>query len=213
MTIILFDYGGVLSDHHFPEAEAELSNVLGVDVPTVRALLSEKSEQGRLIREGRLSEVGFWSRVASLAGLDYLPAPAHVLTDAWCRTYTPNARLFKAVAQLRSFATTGVVTNIDPYRSKYLTDNIQILDLIDLYYPSFQFGYTKQAPQFWSELKQRIDPDLMQSRVMYVDDRNEHIESAVNVGFSGYRYDGDVGNLVQALTSWIECDPLEGISE
>ncbi|GAB3909028.1 HAD family hydrolase [Kibdelosporangium lantanae] len=201
MTVVLFDYGGVLGDHHIEAAEQELADWFHCGITEVRSLLSEKSEQGALFRANRITEPEFWRRVAARAGLAEVPAPDDVLMAAWCRTYKPNDQLFAMLSSLRQEATVGVVTNIDEPRSRYLMTEVRLMDHIDVYFPSYVAGVTKKAPEFWRWIRAQVA-----GRVMYVDDRQEHVDSAARVGFATCRYDGDPNRLADVLSAWVRED-------
>lgn len=189
--MIMADYGGVLADHHQQPAESELAGLLGIDIPKCRAFLSERSEQGRRFREDGITETEFWDRVALLAGISETLRPADaVLSRLWAETYRLNAEVFKILLSYRPTAAIGILTNVDPARSRYLTDVIRVNNLVDIYIPSFAYRATKYSPDLWKKANMAVRRRYPQATVIYVDDRPQHIASCEICGWRGILYEG-----------------------
>ncbi len=200
--IVITDYGGVLGDHHQDPAELMLASILGVDRDVCRSLLTERSEQGAAFREDRISEEIFWARVYELAGKERRDGPPDVtLSRLWAETYKLNQRVLWVLERLRARARLGVLSNIDPARSGYLVNIVGLLAHIDIYLPSYQFGAIKPKEALWRAADARVRSCFGHDvKVLYIDDRPEHVSACRQVGWEGVRYRG-VASLVAELST------------
>lgn len=188
--VLVVDYGGVLGNHHQDPAERTLASFLQVDRESCRRLLSEKSAQGAAFREDGISETEFWDRVFDLAGGSVKKRPANaVLSRLWSETYELNLDILGVLRAVRQTTPVGVLTNIDRARSAYLVGVVGILAEVDIYLPSYQFHAIKPKVEFWegaaAVLRDKFGEDV---RVVYVDDREEHVRTCEAVGWEGIAY-------------------------
>lgn len=180
--VILVDYGGVLGFDHIIENEDKLSHKLGLTRTELNNRISEKSINGRLYRENKLSEKEFWRRVAP--GIEVDAEIASSLTSMWMDTYRLNTEMMSYLQTLRIYAKVGILTNIDEGRSRLLEDIVEVEKNLDFYFPSYRYGSSKDSTSLWRILKE----ELQGYEVIYVDDRAEHIRSAETVGWKGIQY-------------------------
>src|SRR6185369_7379507 len=170
--VLVFDYGGVLSNHHQDPAEDCLAKLLGVSRDTLRLLCSEKSEHGAAFREDRISENDFWDQVFKLANnsIENRP-PNELLSRLWAETYAINKGFLEVLHKFRKSLPIGILTNIDRARSNYLLDVVGILNMIDIYLPSYQFMAIKPKAELWMKATVKIHETLGRNvQIIYVDD-------------------------------------------
>lgn len=182
MNILLVDYGGVLGFDHIIEKEELLAHELGLSQVDLNNRISEKSVIGRLYREHKLTEVEFWRQVGPTKVID--EEIASRLTQMWMDTYALNTDMLNFLQGLRKTIKVGILTNIDEGRSNLLTRIVGIEDNMDIYFPSYRYGYSKDNSKLW----RMIARELEGNQVIYVDDRPEHVQSANAVGWKGIKY-------------------------
>lgn len=180
--VLLVDYGGVLGFDHIIENEERLAKRLGLTQVELNNKISEKSIDGRLYREHKLSEVEFWTRVSPQVNID--ESIAKSLTTMWMDTYALNTEMMMYLQTLRDCMKVGILTNIDEGRSRLLEQIVDVKKNLDYYFPSYQYGFSKDDPWLW----RLIGEELKGCNVIYVDDRAEHVHSAELVGWKGIRY-------------------------
>jgi FMN phosphatase YigB (HAD superfamily) len=181
---IIFDYGGVVADHHQLPAEADLASLLQVSRHQLRELLSEKSLQGAAFRRAEIGESEFWSTVRRLAGSE--GSDIATMTKLWSLTYALNPDMVRVLRILTPYVQVGVLTNIDCGRSRYVKPLLASVSPAIRYFPSFRFGVTKPDTRLFEEVAQVLGPERTQaSRLLYVDDRQEHVDAALTVGWTG----------------------------
>ena len=198
-NVILLDYGGVLGYDHLIENEVLLGSKMGITPDELNERTSEKSKIGRAFRENRVSELEFWRNVSLN---DFLTeSMAHDFTKMWMDTYSLNKDMMSYLQSLRKCSIkVGVLTNIDIARSRLLEGILDIERNLDYYYPSYKYGFSKDSIQLWRLIKDELS-DI--KRVVYVDDRTEHIQSAKDVGWIGVQYTtlSDLSNQIDTILS------------
>lgn len=194
VSVVLFDYGGVVGDHHQDPAEGLLSSLLGVDKEKCRRLLSERSSLGREFRSNQITENEFWDGIASMAGIDTAAGrpPNALLSTLWSQTYSLNREVVSIMQDVRARSPVGLLTNVDRARSSYLIEQVRIMDYIDIFIPSWQIGDTKPGQNVWLAAQEIVMRHYTScNRIVYVDDRTEHVAAAASVvGWRSLLYEG-----------------------
>lgn len=184
--VLLLDYGGVLGYDHMLEEEKLLAKAVGLTQDELNDRIIEKTFPGRDFRENRITELEFW-RIVSRNKVTS-ESSSQVLTNMWMNTYSLNDEMMEFLKQLRQRIRVGILTNIDIGRSKLLKEILNVDANFDYYFPSFVFGYSKDTPQLWDLLNNKLKKDNDNLDIIYVDDRVEHVLSAKKIGWKGIRY-------------------------
>jgi FMN phosphatase YigB (HAD superfamily) len=183
--ILIVDYGGVLGHNHLDFAENKLAETFNVSRNKICELLSEKSEQGILFRENKISETMFWNIISEKANLINRP-PNNELSLLWAKTYELNTELSKLLSHIQKSTPIGILTNIDKARSHYLLNNISIVQTADFYFPSYKYGFVKSKKELWEIINNIILEKFNNDAIItYVDDRKEHIDTCKLYGWDG----------------------------
>ena len=196
--IVLFDYGDVIAKSRQNPAEAMLCSHLNIDRNLLRSLLSETSEQGNLFRKDAISEPEFWSIVLKKSGnlgVD-IPSPQE-LSKLWMQTYSNDSQMLALLDDIRGQSRTGILSNIDRGRSRELTKDASLMSRVDLFFPSYHFGYTKYDRELWESVDNHLEETGQKgdtTRVIYIDDRPAHVASAEQIKWQGILFEG-VGSL------------------
>ncbi len=184
--VLLLDYGGVLGYDHMLEEEKLLAKAVGLTQDELNDRISEKTFPGRDFGENRITELEFW-RIVSRNKVTS-ESSSQVLTNMWMNTYSLNDEMMEFLKQLRQRIRVGILTNIDIGRSKLLKEILNVDANFDYYFPSFVFGYSKDTPQLWDLVNNKLKKDNDNLDIIYVDDRVEHVLSAKKIGWKGIRY-------------------------
>ena len=184
-NVLLFDYGGVLGHDHLEEAERKLAQIMNVSVDEMNRRLSEKSFYGRAFRENKMTEYDFWEKVGGDALEQYQP---NELTQMWMDTYSLNREFYEFCGSLRLSSWVGVLTNIDIARSNLLKIILNVDNSFDFYFPSYEFGFSKDAPELWHKIDEAVRQRLSDIMIIYIDDRKEHVSSAQRINWKGILY-------------------------
>jgi FMN phosphatase YigB (HAD superfamily) len=188
-AIILFDFGGVVGKDHQDPAEKQLMDIFRVDRETIDSLLSETSPHGSAFRENSITEKQFWDEVYKQSGCLEKPLLEYSdLSMLFAQTYTYNECLLEIIFELRNFNRVGILTNIDHARSAYLINNLNIMKHFDLYYASYSFNSHKRKPGFWMLVNEELSSKFPRKKIVYVDDRIVHVESANQIGWIGIQH-------------------------
>lgn len=193
-NILVVDYGGVLGDHHQREKEEELASLLDVSRDECCKLISEKSVQGAKVREDKISEKEFWETVFHIAGTRKIDRLSYSqLTRLWAETYNFNNKIYNLLARVRKKHPIGVLTNIDRGRSRYLIDEVGLLNKIDIYLPSYRFKAIKPKAELWLQATDEIVNKYGRNiKITYIDDRQTHIDACSRFGWNGILFDNTV---------------------
>ncbi|RHH07888.1 hypothetical protein DW228_18315 [Bacteroides fragilis] len=188
--IILFDYGGVVAKDHQDPAEKELMDIFNVDRKTINSLLSEKTEHGAAFREGKISEKEFWDTVYLLSKFKGKCSYTYSeLSTLFAKTYEMNMNLLDIIQKIRERYIVGILTNIDYARSCYLVNQLNINIFFDLYFPSYLYNSNKRLSDLWITINKIIKNSYPNSEIIYIDDRDEHVLSANQIGWIGIKYE------------------------
>jgi putative hydrolase of the HAD superfamily len=99
-----------------------------------------------------------------------------------------NESMMKELGLLRARgAKIYLATNNDQERSNYVFDTLGLRERVDGAFSSWQIGFTKDDPNFWKALDQKLHvPDP--SHVLVWDDSEQNLEAARSVGYHGFHF-------------------------
>lgn len=81
-----------------------------------------------------------------------------------------------------------LITNQEKYRTKYLTEKLDVDSLADGFFSSSMLGVKKPDKAFYSQVLARIGFDGDMSKVFYVDDDLKNVTSAQEMGITTFFY-------------------------
>ncbi len=182
---VVFDYGGVFTDHYcFPYFQ-DLTNELQVDHHVANELLSEKSDHGKKYRLNQITREEFWKVVVK--GGNNPNVNIDRLESLWELSYQPDPRMLSLAHKLKlAGKKVALLMNTDTRRLKYISDNPIITKNIDHIFTSCETGFIKPDPLIFNEVIKslRVDP----AKIVYLDDRSSHTESARQLGINSIDY-------------------------
>ena len=205
---IQLDYGGVVADHYSEPYLGYLASELGVTRKGARGLLSEQSPHGRLYRLDQLSKEAFWEEVRKLAPRKDFDDDT--VQELWAKTYIPNAAVLSLLTYLRAECgiQIGIVMNEDRWRYRYILETYRLDSCVDVIVVSFEVGTLKPEAAM-SEAILRLSNRLPSpGSVLYIDDRQSHVDAAVRAGMQGYRH-VNAGELSTYIAELMEAGHLQ----
>lgn len=196
---LIFDYGGVVADHYCEPYQGRLAAALGTTREHSRELLSERSRHGRAYRLNQISKSEFWEEVFRLA--DVKGVNEDELQQLWAQTYIPNAAVLSLLNYLKVEvgALTGVVMNEDRGRYEYIEKTYALKERVDMILVSFEIGLVKPDKAIYETILSRAHRIDAPHQVLYIDDRQTHVDAAVACGMQGYCYK-NAGDLAMFLS-------------
>jgi len=118
-----------------------------------------------------------------------------------------DEEIFALIQKIRNAGTfVGLATNQHHYRLEYMQNSLKYSDYFDELYVSCEIGYKKPSSEYFSYIINRLDCDS--SKILFVDDSEENVIGAQNLGINAARYHmkEGVGRLSDLLASYgIKC--------
>ncbi len=194
---IVFDYGGVLADHYVEPFQTQLGELLHTTQKGTRELTSERTEHGRDYRLGKITKQDFWNAIKKSSGSEFDIDYAHELFE---KTYIPNPAMLSLVTWLKDKwgIQIGLGLNEDVDRWEHVRELINVDELSHFNIISFEIGVIKPDKLFYETMLKKAHRENAPEKVMYVDDRDTHVEAAIKYGLQGYYFINE-GNFVSAL--------------
>lgn len=203
MTIDTFvcDYGGVVADHYSEPFQGEMADALGITRKRLRELLSERSEHGKAYRLDLMSKSEFWVEVMRLANKEGLDED--YLQELWAKTYIPNQAILSLLGYLKDSlgVLTGIVMNEDRWRYQFILENYDIKKYAPLIVASFEVAAIKPDKAIYEVVLSKAHRVNKPERVLYVDDRQTHVDAAKACGMQGYLHvnAGELSHFVETI--------------
>ena len=108
------------------------------------------------------------------------------MIDHWC-TIDLDHRMLQLSDNVRA---EGVViamgTNQNPYRGRYMLENLPYADHFDALFHSWQVGYAKPDPAFFSHIVDELG--VLPSEAVFVDDMAANVAGARAAGLHGVHF-------------------------
>lgn len=181
---LLLDYGGVVADHYCEPFTSMLGELLGVSRIKTQELISERSELGKAYRLNKIGLEEFWDGVREQVpnkGFD----PQHA-QELWARSYIVNEAVLSFLGYVRASYGTQValLMNEDKDRFEYVHRQRDWSNYVDFFLSSHETGLLKPQKEVYelAAIRWGVDP----SEILYIDDRDGHVEAAKAVGMEGH---------------------------
>lgn len=185
---IVFDYGGVVSDHYVEPYQNKLGEILGNKTQKeTRELTSERTPHGRDYRLGKITKEDFWNAIKQIVQVDFDIAYAQ---DLFIKTYMINPAMISLIQYLQKekVIQIGLAVNEDIDRWKLVYGAISAQVPLAVHIASCEIGFIKPAPEFYKAILKSANRENDPSRVLYVDDRLTHVQGAIVNGLQGYQF-------------------------
>ena len=190
ISVIVFDYGGVLAHHYCEPYQSLLAEQLEVSVEESKQLVSEKSEQGKLYRVDAITMNKFWQKVIEIAKTKKQVAFGN-LQLLWAKTYILDNRVFELLKIIRSKKKKKLClfTNTDRERFAYMQATYDLNNQFDYAVCSFQTKLIKPSKESFVNLISVCGQGESPQNILFIDDREQTIKQATEFGITGLVYE------------------------
>jgi putative hydrolase of the HAD superfamily len=185
VSVVLFDYGQVLSAPPNPSAWAALRAVSGLNEAH---LYTAYWEFRHAYDCGELTGVEYWRAVAERAGVQFNSAQLLALLAADIDLWTNlNQPMVKWAARLQGAGIrTGVLSNIGDCIGEGIVARLPWLAAFDHCTWSYQLKLAKPDPEIYRRTAQALHAEP--ETILFIDDREENIAAATALGFQTILY-------------------------
>ncbi len=197
---LAFDWGGVFTIGTFDgRSTARLSERLGLDVEAVRTSYFRHVRQ---LEVGVWSLPQFWEVLAHETGAAADPAFGYAEFEAlYLGSILPNAPMYALLSRLPAGVRVGLLSNNYPVVSEHLRRDPAFARLHNPVF-SNEIGVKKPDPASFAALQTAMG--MAASQVAFVDDVQENILAAQQLGFHGLIYDHTQhADFERRLAAWL----------
>jgi len=185
INAVLFDYGQVLSGPPDPAAWAQMRAVTGLDEDPLHAgYWAHRNDYDR----GTLSGRDYWHAVASHAGAAFDAAQIDALlaadTDLWTQLNLPMVEW--AARLQRAGIRTGILSNIGDDIADRICTKFGWLSGFDHCTWSHALRMAKPEPEIYLKTAEALKTPP--GNILFIDDREDNIAAAKEVGMQAIRY-------------------------
>jgi len=184
---VLFDYGMVLSGAPDPAAWAEMERVLGVEGARFEAAYWQFRDA---YDRGALGGVAYWAEVAGDVGRTLEAAEIAALLSADTALWTrPNPEMIAWAEALQSAGVkTGILSNIGDAMEAGIRARCPWLEGFAHCTFSHRLGVAKPDRAIYLKAAEGLGVTV--ERILFIDDREENVAGAREVGMVGVRFVG-----------------------
>ena len=188
---IIFDIGGVLIDDPSTEMVNYYAGALGVPQQNCVNVLRKVWD---VWHTGQITEQEVWRRMSS-----DLHIPPYNGDALWLKgfkhAYRERPEMFALLTQLKQQGyTIALLSNTEPPIMQYLKEHPY--EHVDVGFYSCEIGISKPAKAIYERVLQQLA--VQPQEAIFIDDRQENVDSAISVGIHGFLFRG-IDNLKQQL--------------
>lgn len=180
---LIFDQGGVLvwtRWHRVMEAWAILK---GTEPQKVMDRMREGDAYAPFMR-GEITRTEFRERMCGY--LDIRPGPAE-FDSTWRSVIEPNLEIVSLIERLAGRFTLVIGSNTDELHQSQGLKVQPIIGAFDHFLLSYELGVLKPDPDFFRKGLESLE--LSPERCLFIDDRQDNVDSASEVGLRSVRYE------------------------
>ena len=133
--------------------------------------------------EGRLSPEHFTRQCSEALGvqLDFLQFKA-----IWSDIFWKNSPVIDLIKLIKKRAGVFLLSNTNVWHVEYIRRHFRILELFKELIFSFEVGHTKPDKRIF---ERAVELCKGSKQIIYIDDTDEHVRAAIDLGISGIKYD------------------------
>ena len=182
--VVLTDFDGVI--RHWPSAvTASIEDRHGLKRGSLPRTAFDPSLLDDAIT-GRMTDSEWRSEVARRLGSETDAATAQAAVEAWSTSRgVVDQAAMRVLQAARSVAALGLVTNATTRLDDDLV-HLGLSDAFDFVVNSSAVGYAKPSRCFYEHAARRCGCE--RGAVLFVDDRPENVEAAIDFGFHGHAH-------------------------
>ena len=192
---LIFDIGGVLVDLDYDKLCQPLADLSNWDVLDVR----EEVERGSLVRslmKGLIEPPEFHRALTDKLGIDL---GFEQFCNIWVSMLSENQEIRLFVEQLEPGYALALASNTEPIHFAHCDVNYRVLSNFKVRFLSHEMGLLKPDQEFFRKLLRDLDGDS--EGCVFIDDREENVESARAVGITAVQYRGvdELGGYLRSI--------------
>lgn len=180
---LIFDLGNVLIFFDWKIAERRLNEIQeGLGTLTTK-FLKENNSIIRNLEKGKLTEDEFLNMIKS-----HLNSKIDKITIAkiFSEIFWENSELTKLLPELRKNYKLFLLSNTNIIHRKFGWDHYNFLKNFDKLFLSYEVGFAKPEEEIYQLVIHSID--LNPSEVLYIDDIEEYVNAAKNLGWNAVQF-------------------------
>jgi len=180
---LIFDLGNVLIFFDWKIAERRLNEIQeGLGTLTTK-FLKENNSIIKNLEKGKLTEDEFLNMVKS-----HLNSKIDKITIAkiFSEIFWENSELTKLLPELRKNYKLFLLSNTNIIHRKFGWDHYNFLKNFDKLFLSYEVGFAKPEEEIYQLVIHSID--LNPSEVLYIDDIEEYVNAAKNLGWNAVQF-------------------------
>jgi len=180
---LIFDLGNVLIFFDWKIAERRLNEIQeGLGTLTTK-FLKENNSIMKNLEKGKLTEDEFLNMIKS-----HLNSIIDKITIAkiFSEIFWENSELTKLLSELRKNYKLFLLSNTNIIHRKFGWDHYNFLKNFDKLFLSYEVGFAKPEEEIYQLVIHSID--LNPSEVLYIDDIEEYVNAAKNLGWNAVQF-------------------------
>jgi putative hydrolase of the HAD superfamily len=180
---LIFDLGNVLIFFDWKIAERRLNEIQGGLGTLTTKFLKENNSIIRNLEKGKLTEDEFLNMIKS-----HLNSKIDKITIAkiFSEIFWENSELTKLLPELRKNYKLFLLSNTNIIHRKFGWDHYNFLKNFDKLFLSYEVGFAKPEEEIYQLVIHSID--LNPSEVLYIDDIEEYVNAAKNLGWNAVQF-------------------------
>lgn len=204
-TIIFWDLGSVMIDIDKVWAAKELSSFSSLTLQAILDLLSGVPKGNQLSRaindfdEGKFSDIEFFDIVSVILSLKKINLAQ--FRTIWVGVLRPNRKVIDISNRIDTFIRQGIISNLNRMHQAFIFK--KFLDRFRFDIPMFSYveQILKPNPEFYERAIRAANTSP--KNIMFIDDREDNILSAINCGIWGYRFLGNTAELQEEIDKFL----------
>jgi putative hydrolase of the HAD superfamily len=180
---LIFDLGNVLIFFDWKIAERRLNEIQGGLGTLTTKFLKENNSIIKNLEKGKLTEDEFLNMIKSdlNSKIDKI-----TIAKIFSEIFWENSELTKLLPELRKNYKLFLLSNTNIIHRKFGWDHYNFLKNFDKLFLSYEVGFAKPEEEIYQLVIHSID--LNPSEVLYIDDIEEYVNAAKNLGWNAVQF-------------------------
>jgi HAD superfamily hydrolase (TIGR01549 family) len=180
-TTVIFDLGNVVLFFDHGIICRKLASLYNLSEQFIFQKIFKEGIE-RKYDDGRLSPEHFTRECSEALGiqLEFLQFKA-----IWSGIFRENTPVIDIIKLIKKRARVFLLSNTNVWHVEYIRRHFHILELFDELIFSFEVGYIKPDKRIF---ERAIDLCKGSKQIIYIDDTDEHVRAAKDVGLCGIKY-------------------------
>lgn len=192
---IIWDIGDVLLNLNFPKAHNHFIHLAGTDPETYNKMTALKKENIEAFEKGEISEIRFYQNFCSSLQINISLEKFRSVWNSIFEVNTKNIAIMERCLELGLFSL--ALSNTNPIHLNYITQEFPFLKDLDSIVASYEVGFLKPDPLIYKHAMEKSG--LNPGNTLFVDDREENIEAAGELGLRTFHYSFNDNNFFKFM--------------